>query len=146
MEVLLNLGSIYFLTNLLERAKIIGVKWVYKTKLNQHGEVEKHKARLVAKEYAQEQGIDYDEVYALVAQMDYVRMILALTAQKSWIIYQLDVKSSFLQGELSEEVYMDQSRGCEIKGVERKVYKLHKTLYGLKQTPCAWFNMTYTYF
>lgn len=77
-------------------AKCIGVKWIYKTKLNELGEIIKHKARLVAKGYSQELGIDYTEVYAPVARMDTIRTILATAAQKSWIVYQLDVKSAFL--------------------------------------------------
>jgi hypothetical protein len=71
------------------------VKWIYKTKYNEKGEVEKYKARLVAKGYAQEYGVYYEEVYAPVARMDTVRMILALAAQRGWCVFQLDVKSAF---------------------------------------------------
>lgn len=134
------------LTDLPRGAKTIGVKWVYKTKLNQLGEIEKYKARLVAKGYAQQQGVDYDEVYAPIARMDTVRMIIALAAQRSWIIYQLDVKSAFLQGELSEEGYVEQPKGYELKDEGRKVYKLNKALYGLKQAPRAWFSRIESYF
>ena len=104
------------LTDLPVGGKMIGVKWVYKTKLNEHGEVEKFKARLVAKGYAQQYGVDYKEVFAPVARLDTVRLILALAAQKGWIVYQLDVKSAFLHGELSEEVFVEQPRGYEIRG------------------------------
>lgn len=128
----------WLLTDLPKGAKSIGVKWVYKTKLNQHGDIEKYKARLVAKGYAQEHGIDYEEVYAPVARMDTVRMILALAAQRGWTVYQLDVKSAFLQGELTEEVYVEQPKGYELENAESKVYKLHKALYGLKQAPRAY--------
>lgn len=103
---------------------------MYKTKLNELGEVEKYKARLVAKGYAQEYGVDYEEVYALVARMDTVRMILALAAQRGWCVFQLDVKSAFLHGKLAENVYVEQPRGYEIKNEEHKVYKLNKALYG----------------
>ena len=83
------------------------MKWVYKSKLKENGEVDKLKARLVAKGYVQQQGIDYKEVFALVARMDTVRMIVALAAQKGWwTLYQLDVKST-LHGELNEEVYVE---------------------------------------
>ena len=88
----------WFLTDLSKGAKSLGVKWVYKTKLNEFGKVEKYKARLVVKGYAQQHGVDYEEVYAPVARMDTVRMILALAAQKSWSVFQLDVKSAFLLG------------------------------------------------
>lgn len=88
-------------------AKKIRVKWVYKTKLKENGEVDKFKARLVAKGYVQQQGIDYRKVFAPIARMDTVRMIVALATQKGWTLYQLDVKSTFLHEELNEEVYME---------------------------------------
>ncbi|CAI9787682.1 unnamed protein product [Fraxinus pennsylvanica] len=128
-----------------EEAKV-GVKWIYKTKYNEHGELEKHKARLVAKGYTQKHGIDYTEVYAPVARMETVRMVVALAAQRNWKIFQLDVKSTFLHGELDEDIYVEQPKGYEVKGSEDKVYKLHKALYGLKQAPRAWFSRIETYF
>nr|GEV41487.1 putative RNA-directed DNA polymerase [Tanacetum cinerariifolium] len=126
-------------------AKTVGVKWIYKTKLNENGELQKYKARLVAKGYSQRYGVDYLEVYAPVARMETVRTIIALAAQQRWNIYQLDVKSAFLHGKLDEDVYVEQPRGFEVKGSEKKVYKLHKELYGLKQAPRAWFNMIDSY-
>ncbi|KAK0603198.1 hypothetical protein LWI29_002398 [Acer saccharum] len=134
------------LTELPAGAKKIGVKWIYKTKLNEFGEVDKFKARLVAKGYAQQHGVDYTEVFAPVARMDTVCMIIALVGQKSWLIYQLDVKSAFLHGELSEDVFVKQPRGYEQKESEHKVYKLHKALYGLKQAPRAWFILIEAHF
>lgn len=127
-------------------AKAIDVKWIYKTKLNELGEVDKFKARLVVKGYAQEYGIDYTEVFAPVARMDTVRMIIALAAQRGWGIYQLDVKSAFLHGELKENVFVEQPQGYEVEGKEHMVYKLHKALYGLKQAPRAWFSRIEAYF
>ena len=90
---------------------IIGVKWVFKTKLNLDGTVQKHKARLVAKGYAQKPGVDYNETFAPVARLDTIRTLIALAAQKSWKLYQLDVKSAFLNGVLEEEVYVENQMG-----------------------------------
>lgn len=112
-------------------AKVIGVKWVFKTKLNEDGEVDKYKARLVVKGYAQEEGIDYNEVFAPVARWDTIRILLAIAAQRGWKVYQLDVK---------EVVYVDQPEGFVKRGEEDKVYRLKKALYGLKQAPRAWFS------
>jgi hypothetical protein len=100
----------------------------------------------VAKGYTQKHGINYTEVYAPVARMETVRMVVALAAQRNWKIFQLDVKSTFLHGELHVDVYAEQPKGYEIKGSEDIVYKLHKALYGLKQAPRAWFNCMENYF
>jgi hypothetical protein len=134
------------LTELPTGAKVIGVKWIYKTKVNEKGEIEKHKARLVAKGYSQKYGIDYKEVFAPVARWDTIRCILAMAALREWNVFQLDVKSVFLHGELTETVYVEQPLGYVKKGTENKVYKLHKALYGLKQAPRAWYNKIEQYF
>lgn len=126
------------LTTLPRGHKAIGVRWVYKAKKNAKGEVERYKARLVAKGYSQRQGIDYDEVFAPVARLETIRLIISLAAQNKWKIYQMDVKSAFLNGFLEEEVYIEQPLGYEVKGQEEKVLKLKKALYGLKQAPRAW--------
>ena len=126
------------LTNLPKGTKKIGVKWVFETKLNENGEVDKYKARLVAKGYAQQHGIDYTEVFAPLARWDTIRMTIALVARNSWNVYQLDVKSAFLYGELKEAVFVEQPQGYKKKGQEDKTYKLKKALYGLKQAPRAW--------
>lgn len=134
------------LTDLPRGAKTVGVKWVYKTKLNEHGEVDKYKARLFAKGYTQQHGVDYTEVFAPVARMDTIRLVLALVAQKGWPLFQLDVKSAFLHGELKEEVYVEQPPGYVVKGAEKKVYRLRRALYGLKQAPRAWYSRIEAYF
>ncbi|KAL3525998.1 hypothetical protein ACH5RR_014370 [Cinchona calisaya] len=98
------------LTDLPNGHKIIGVKWVFKTKLKENGGVDKYKGRLVAKEYKQEYGIDNTEVFAPVARHDKIRLVIVLAAQNSWPIFQLDVKSMFLHGNFEEQ---------EIKTIER---------------------------
>ncbi|CAL8115629.1 unnamed protein product [Prunus armeniaca] len=102
------------------------------------GTVQKHKARLVAKWYAQKLGIDYNETFAPVARLDTIRTLIALVAQMGWKLFQLDVKSAFLNGVLDEEVYVEQPEGFVLKNASHKVYKLRKALYGLKQAPRAW--------
>lgn len=118
--------------------EVIGLKWVYKTKFNEDGSIQKHKARLVVKGYSQQSGIDFNETYAPVVRMETIRSVLALAAQFKLSVYQLDVKSAFLNGELEEEVYVEQPQGYVIEGKEDKVYRLQKALYGLKQAPRAW--------
>ena len=116
----------------------IGLKWIFKIKRNADGTITKYKARLVAKGYVQKQGVDYDEVFAPVARIETIRLVIALAASKLWEIHHLDVKTAFLHGELREEVFVTQPEGFEVAGKENKVYKLRKALYGLKQAPRAW--------
>ena len=126
------------LVDLPQGVKPIGLKWIFKLKKNSDGSINKHKARLVAKGYVQQHGVDYDEVFAPVARIETIRLLISLAAANGWEIHHLDVKTAFLHGELLEEVYVMQPEGFEIKGSEGKVYKLHKALYGLKQAPRAW--------
>ncbi|WVZ00998.1 hypothetical protein V8G54_027067 [Vigna mungo] len=107
----------------------IGVKWVFKTKLNPDGTVSKHKARLVAKGFLQQQGIDFEEVHAPVARLETIRLVP---------LFALDVKSAFLHGPLEEEVYVQQPPGFCNKDDQHKVYRLNKALYGLRQALRAW--------
>ncbi|KAF0917106.1 hypothetical protein E2562_016912 [Oryza meyeriana var. granulata] len=116
----------------------IGLKWVYKVKKNAASEVIKHKARLVAKGYVQQPSVDFDEVFAPVARIESVRLLLALAAQEGWPVHHMDVKSAFLNGELIEEVYVRQPPGFAVVGHEDKVLRLDKALYGLRQAPRAW--------
>ncbi|PNX61228.1 putative LRR receptor-like protein kinase, partial [Trifolium pratense] len=120
--------------------KVIGVKWVFRTKLNADGSINKHKARLVVKGYAQIFGVDFFDTFAPVARQDTIRMLLSISAQKGWKIYHLDVKSAFLNGFLEEEIYIEQPEGFVVKEHEDKVYLLKKALYGLKQAPRAWYS------
>eukprot|EP00253_Pinus_taeda_P027099 PITA_27099 len=128
------------LVDLPEGKDAIGVKWVYKTKSNAEGKIDRHKARLVVKGYKQQQGRDYDETFAPVARMETVRTVLSIAAQHKWKIYQMDVKSAFLNGVLKEEVYVEQPPGYEVDGQEHKFCKLKKALYGLKQALRAWYS------
>jgi hypothetical protein len=116
----------------------IGLKWVFKAKKDEQGRVVKHKARLVAKGYMQKQGIDFEEVFAPVARMESVRLILAVAAHEGWRVHHMDVKSAFLNGELKEDVYVRQPPGF-VAAEEHQVLKLKKALYGLRQAPRAWY-------
>jgi hypothetical protein len=117
----------------------IGLKWVFKTKRDATGIVTKHKARLVAKGYVQRQGIDFDEVFAPVARLESVWLLLALAASEGWAVHHMDVKSAFLNRELREEVFIAQPPGFVVAGKEQKVLRLIKALYGLRQAPRAWY-------
>eukprot|EP00253_Pinus_taeda_P006722 PITA_06722 len=128
------------LVDLPEGKDAIGVKWVYKTKSNAEGKIDRHKARLVVKGYEQQQGKYYDETFAPVARMETVRTVLSIAAQHKRKIYQMDVKSAFLNRVLKEEVYVEQLPGYEVEGQEHKVCKLKKALYGLKQALRAWYS------
>lgn len=119
-------------------AKAIGLKWVFKLKKDAAENVVKHKARLVAKGYVQRQRVDFDEVFAPVARMDTVGLLIALAARENWEVHHMDVKSAFLNGELEEEVFVAQPPGFEEKSGVNKVLKLKKALYGLRQAPRAW--------
>jgi hypothetical protein len=100
--------TLWELTELPSGRSAIGLKWVFKVKKNEHGDVVRHKARLVVKGYAQRQGVDYDEVFAPVARLEAVRLLLALAADEGWQVHHMDVKTVFLNGELQEEVYVQQ--------------------------------------
>jgi hypothetical protein len=115
----------------------IGCKWVYKIKTKSDGTIERYKARLVAKGYAQEYGIDYEETFAPVARITSVRSLLAIAAVHQWPLFQMDVKNVFLNGDLTEEVYMQAPPGYS--DYPNKVCLLRRALYGLKQAPRAWF-------
>jgi hypothetical protein len=111
---------------------------VYKLKRNEAWEIVKHKARLAACGFVQQEGIDFNEVFTSVARMESVRLLLALAAQEGWQVHHMDVKSAFLNGDLKEEVYVRQLAGSIIAGQEGKVLRLRKALYGLRQALRAW--------
>ncbi|GKB12198.1 retrovirus-related pol polyprotein from transposon TNT 1-94 [Tanacetum coccineum] len=113
----------------------IGSKWVFKNKKDEHGIINKNKARLVAQGYSQEEGFDYDETFALVARMEAIRIFFAFATYMNFIVFQMDVKSAFLNGKLKEEVYGKQPPGFESSEFLGYVCKLDKALYGPKQAP-----------
>ncbi|GJR42609.1 retrovirus-related pol polyprotein from transposon TNT 1-94 [Tanacetum coccineum] len=119
---------------------IIKLKWLWKNKKDKDQTVIRNKARLVAKGYAQEEGIDFEESFAPVARLEAVRIFVAYAAHKSFPIYQMDVKTAFLNGPLKEEVYVAQPEGFVDPDHPEKVYLLRKALYGLKQAPRAWYD------
>lgn len=134
------------LVDLPKDKKAIGVKWIFRTKYYADGSIQKYKALLIAKGYSQQHGIDYEDTFSLVARFETVRTFLALAAQLKWPVYQFDVKSAFLNGDLEEEVYVLQPEGFAIVGKENQVYRLRKALYGLKQAPRAWYGKIDSYF
>ncbi|GJW92918.1 putative ribonuclease H-like domain-containing protein, partial [Tanacetum coccineum] len=123
----------------------IGTKWVYRNKKDERGIVVRNKVRLVAQGYTQKQGIDYDEVFALVPRIEAIRLFFAYASFMGFIVYQMDVKSAFLYGTIDEEVYVCQPPSFEDPQLPDKVYKVEKALYGLHQAPRAWYETWSTY-
>ncbi|GJR12242.1 retrovirus-related pol polyprotein from transposon TNT 1-94 [Tanacetum coccineum] len=123
-----------------DSAMIIALKWIYKVKLDEYGDVLKNKARLVAKGFRQEEGLDFEESFAPVARLEAIRIFIANAASKNMTVYQMDVKTAFLNGELKEEVYVHQPEGFVDPERPHHVYRLKKALYGLKQAPRAWYD------
>ena len=104
------------------------------------GSIERLKACLVAKGYTQTYGVDYAETFSPIAKISFVRILISLAANLGWTLFQLDVKNGFLNGDLKEEVYMEQPLRFVAQGESGKVCRLHKAIYGLKQSPRAWFG------
>ncbi|GJQ89838.1 putative ribonuclease H-like domain-containing protein [Tanacetum coccineum] len=137
--------KVWILVDLPYGKKAIGTKWVYRNKKDERGVVVRNKARLVAQGYRQEEGIDYDEVFAPVARIEAIRIFLAFASYMGFIVYQMDVKSAFLYGTIDEEVYVSQPPGFVDPKFPNKVYKVVKALYGLHQAPRAWYATLSTF-
>jgi len=123
-----------------QKKNIIGTKLVFKNKMNEQGEVVRNKARLVTQGYSQQEGIDYTETFAPVARLEAIRLLLSYAVNHGIILYQMDVKSAFLNGVISDEVFVKQPPGFEDLKHPDHVYKLKKSFYGLKQAPKAWYD------
>nr|GEX33913.1 retrovirus-related Pol polyprotein from transposon TNT 1-94 [Tanacetum cinerariifolium] len=124
-----------------DKVIVITLKWIYKVKLDELGGILKNRARLVARGYRQEEGIDFEESFAPVARLEAIQIFLAYAAHKNIVVYQMYVKTAFFNGNLREEVYVSQPDGFVDQDNPNHVYKLKKALYGLKQAPRVWFDM-----
>jgi hypothetical protein len=122
------------------KQNVVGTKWVLRNKQDKHRVVTRNKARLMAKGYAQVAGLDFDETFAPVARLESIRILLAYAAHHSFKLFQMDVKSAFLNGPIKEVVYVEQPPGFEDDRYPDHVYKLSKALYGLKQAPRSWYE------
>jgi hypothetical protein len=134
------LQKVWILVDLPKGYRAIGTKWVFRNKKDERGIVIKNKARLVAQGYTQEEGVDYEEVFAPVARIEAIRIFLAYASFIGFTVYQMDVKSAFLYGTIEEEVYVSQPPGFIDAEYPDKVYKVTKALYCLHQAPRAWYE------
>ena len=131
-------NDVWELVELPKDRKAVGSKWVFKLKTDTNGYVERHKARLVAQGFSQKRSLDYDETFSPVIRFESLRTVIALAVQNGLELYQMDITTAFLNGELHEEVYMRQPEGFVTKGQEHLVCKLKRSIYGLKQSPRCW--------
>ena len=131
-------NNTWVLVDLPKGSKPIECKWVFRRKYDTNHKVQSFKARLVVKGYKQKEGMDYFDTYAPVARITSIRVLFALASIYHLHVHQMDVKTAFLNGDLNEEIYVEQPEGFVLKGYENKVYKLVKSLYGLKQAPKDW--------
>ena len=130
----MKVNQVWSLVDLPLGRKVIGNKWIFKIKYKVDDSIDRYKARLVAKGYIQKEGIDYEETFSPAVRFTSSRLLLTIVINLNLELHQIDVKTTFLNGELDEEIYMEQPIGFIVKGQERKVCKLQRSIYGLKQS------------
>jgi hypothetical protein len=148
MEEELNQFTKIDVWNLVQKPKgvhVIVTMWIFRSKLNEKGEIVRNKARLVAQGNSQQEGIDYTETFAPAARLEAIRILISFSVNQKIILHQMDVKSAFLNGYISEEVYVHQPPGFEDAKHPDHFFKLKKSLYGLKQAPRAWYERLSTF-
>ena len=138
-------SDVWYLVPQPESKNVIGTKWVFKNKSDEKEIITRNKARLVAQGYSQVEGLDFDETFAPVARLESVRLLLAIACHLKFTVYQMDVKSAFLNGILQEEVYVEQPPSFLDPSHPNHVFRLKKALYGLKQAPRAWYERLSTH-
>ena len=124
---------------------VIGTKWIFKNKTDEDGEVVRNKSRLVAQGYTQVEGIDFDESFALLARLESIQILLSIVCIMNFKLYQMDLKSAFLNSFLNEKVFVEQQKGFQNPHFSNHVLRSKKSLYGLKQAPRAWYDHLTTY-
>jgi hypothetical protein len=124
----------------ISKLNVVGTKWVFCNKQDEHGVVTRNKAQLVTKRYSKVEGLNFDKTFTHVARLESIRILLAYTTQHDFKLYQIDVKSAFFNGPIKEEVYVEQPPGFESEEYPNHVYKVHKMLYEFKQAPRAWYE------
>ena len=124
----------------LSNSNVIGTKWIFKNKTNELGNITRNKARLVAQGYTQVEGVDFDEMFAPVAKLESIQLLLSIACLMGFKLFQIDVKSGFTNDFLNEKVFVEQPKGFEDPQHPDHVYKLKKALYGLKQAPRTWYK------
>ncbi|KAL1213607.1 Retrovirus-related Pol polyprotein from transposon RE2 [Cardamine amara subsp. amara] len=133
-------SDVWYLVPRPDQVNVIGTKWIFKNKTDELGNIIRNKARLVAQGYTQIEGVDFEETFAPVARLESIRLLLGISCQVGFKLQQMDVKSAFLNGNLKEEVYVEQPKGFTDPHKPDHVYRLKKALYGLKQAPRAWYE------
>jgi hypothetical protein len=123
---------------------VVSSKWIYKIKHVADGSIDKHKAKFVARGFSQK-GVDYEETFTPVARYTSIHTVISIATQMGWRIHQMDIKTAFLNGNIEEEVYLEQPSGFEVHNRVSHVYRLKKALYGLKQAPRAWYSIIDNY-